>query len=474
MSSATLEGLNMMPSSNLSPELSQQVMNTMVSKPIMLASEGDVLVGQSEYYSPQNLSVDGLEIVYNVGRYNSVIGRFDGQPGEITIPNQSFIGVLMIHIKLPPLTRTYVASLPTNVQQVFMSAGWGYSMINRIDWVGGQSSVSSTVQEGHTNMMAMITQCETNEKASKMLFELGGRAFIGAEVEDGVSPEAFVFVNLPWSSIHNTPARLQKPFNSALLFDPIRVRIEWHVANKYLMGRDAVGSLGTYLNPGYEAVAYMRQGNYTKTNPDVRGLLNKLPAEIIPYPYFSYNSLSDVVGFDGNTTTGVKLNLATFLNADLMSIVIGIIPQIQEGGSSDPAANQTNPWAYEQISDVELTWNGLVLHKTPSVSNDFFELAQGKSGEGTYDYTDVAPPPVPSNITLATASNLKTNLLTINFTRENQAFFQGHFPNSFRIANNPLVLGFKTKTTAKYTLHANAVYSALLNVNQGRSFVQFS
>lgn len=461
----------------IAPSIRDNLANNVLSdKPLLLSQNGAVLSGaQGQFYNPVNLEIMGVETMESSRFKQSFSVPKNGGSIEIVISANNFLNNLVLHVKLPALTRTYTGPTPNAIQQVFMSSGWGYAMFSEINYQFGVTSSSSTRATYRENIAKLLIESETAEKSQFLGHTAGGEAFSGASGEDGLQPEAVVVLNtLPFVSVLNEAKK--KGFYAQSLDDTIRITLNVRQPSEYLMGSD----LATYFDSSPPSVtAYLLESQYTRTTLNLRSFMVSQPQTLMHYPFYLYSPLSTIA--NQQYTAGILNNvvLNSWLNADIVGIAVQFVKSKYDTLPDDPAKptalQNRNAFRSESVDELTLTWNNIIVYSSNTgIIAQVYESFNSYGNGGHPSMTYVEPPENPTTTTIGTPTNVEQVVYQIPFTHMGLNF-KNKLVNAIRAgSSSPFQMSFKTNSTDLYNVYVTAIYTADLAVNQGKSFIQVS
>jgi hypothetical protein len=396
------------------------------------------------YYSQINSTVELAEATYNLGRFSTSLSQLSfGGNSQVIIPNSSLVTGVYIFLEAPPVVANQTLPL-----------GWGYAMIQSVSYLFGSSNVSQIDLRQQALFQTMLMECETAEKRTELI-RLGGEQITAPTA---FNPQAVIFITLPFSSTCGTHTKL--PFDTSILDNPIILQIALSRADQVYGGS---GLMPTSL---IRAICILRQGDLSNKDQSLRPVLMKDPSLMYSYPFIHRQTFSPS-NFFGSMDTGnpISLTLQSIINADLIGISIGVVQtsKLSNGGATCP-----NPFAYDRISNISLTFNGLVMFYSPGEVYRITNLLS-TPGSGSFHeefLTDSAVAPFASNPYDAYA-------LFIDFSRIRSACFDGHYQNVWRIGNNVLSLSFNTTTVNQYAIFVTYHYNGVAEIQNGQTRIYF-
>lgn len=400
------------------------------------------------YYTTLNTTVEQVESTYSMGRFKQSITnqKFGGQ-ALITIPNSTFLGEMYLHLELPAL-----------VANQTICRGWGYGCIDNISYLFGSSNVSQIQINGQSILQTVMAQCETAEKRNE-LFRLAGEELGTLTTDVGISPKADLILPLPWSTLCGGMFK-KKPFDTNLLDAPITVTIAFKNAESIY------GGSGARPDGFSVATALFRQGELANKANSLRNVLMSQPDLMLAYPFIHHQSFAPARFTVSDPTQTQNVILQSFINADIVGITIGVIRKSRLNPGSN---NSPSPFAYDDISDVRLLFNGQVMYEAPG---NLMKLVNMNSIEGAgYFHNSVLAAGTTAPFT---SDAVDSYILMIDFARIRSMCFEGEYQNVMRIGNQVLELEFKVQSADDYNLYATYHYNGVAEIQRGQSNIFFN
>lgn len=410
------------------------------TKRVLLSNPGYKL--SDVYYSKYNTQVDLAEVTWNTGRYTSTLNNSNfGSNTQVIIPNSSLLSTMYLHLELPDV-----------VADQTICRGWGFACIDSISFLFGSSNVSQIQINGQTLFQLIMMEAETEEKRSEML-RLAGEEWL---VPSGGNLEADLIIPLPWSTACGEHAKL--PIDTNILKNPITVQIRFK-------GSDSIyGGTGDRPTGFLNSLVTLKQGDFSNKNDSLAGELLRNPDSMYGYPFIHSQSF---VPSDVTTSNQGKGNivLQSFINADLVTVMVGIInvDDINPADNSSP-----NPFNYENLKNVRLTFNGLVMY---AAIEDSYKLIQTDTSSGAgYWHGSVI---TPGNTAPFSSNPKDTYLLIMDFTRLRSMCYDRQYSNTWRIGQNTMTLEFDALPDTKYRVYASYLYNGIAEITQGETRIFF-
>jgi len=437
------------------PDMAED-MQYLSNKRVLLSNPGTRI--HQAYYSAINSTVDAVEMTYNTGRFTVSLSQlaFRGQ-AQIIIPNSSFLEEFYLHLELPPLQADQT-----------LCRGWGWASIAQISYLFGSSNVSQLAMNGQSVWQTISASCETAEKRN-MMWKLGGDELLGASAP-GENVGADLIIPLPWSNpTGGHGAKL--PYDTTLLSNPITVQIQFNGPESFYGGISAIApGIPTGFSVG---TAIMRQGDLGQKNNSLKFLMMKEPSLMYAYPFIHHQSFSP-----SSFTTGpapvqpTQALLLGLISADLVALTFGVIRSDRLTRGNAPDFNSPSPFAYEDLRNIVLDFNGLVMYNAPGASYKLFNM-QSMIGSGEFQNSIINP--AAGGVGPFTSVPVDTNMVVMNFARLRQLAFEGQYQNVWQIGNNTLSLRFSgLQPNTGYTLFMTYHYNAVVESQNGQSTIYFN
>ena len=426
--------------------------NILVEKRTILSNPGTKL--DSLYPNALNTIVDIAQNTWTQGRYQQSLSslQFGGQ-STILIPNGSFVATVYLHLELPALA----ANMAVN-------RGWGFAAIESISFLLGSSNVPQITLQGQTIYQLMLAQCESVMKRSEMLALAGQESFGSASA---VSQSCDLILPLPFSVFAGRDSPF--PFDTNLLQNPITINVNLAPARKFISG---VGLASWQPQAFTKGTISLKLGDLLNKDQGLKQKMQQNPSLIMGYPFYHFQSYQ--TSFRSvSGSLGVSVNLQSFINADLLGIMFGVMPAINQAPAT--TGDIINPLIYEEVTDVQCLFNGLVMHSTPGQSHKL--TGMNTVNDPIYIQQSKINLPAVAGTGPFTSSPVNVYPVFIDFDMVRSMCFHKEYSNVWRIANNTLTLNFKTPNLADDTpcvLYASYYYNGIANVKGGETEIFFS
>lgn len=400
------------------------------------------------YYSAMNSTVELTECTFNMGRFSTSLSQLQfGGTSQIIIPNSSFCSGIYLSLTVPPV-----------VANQTLPRGWGYAFLKSVSYLFGSSNVSQIDIPQQVLFQTLMMECETSERRSEIM-RVGGEEILNPTT---FNPTASVFIPLPFSSICGIKQKL--PFDTSILDNPITLQISIARAD------EVYGGSGTKPTQFLSGTVLLRQGDLSNKDQSLRGVLMKDPALMYSYPFIHRQQGSNTGNvFNGsiNPNPPVSVTLQSIINADLVAITFGVVPLSKL--SNTAGITCPNPFAYDELSNIRVEFNGLVMYNSPGNIHKLVNLALTKGGSGYYSNSVITD----SALAPFTSTAQDNYPVFVDFSRVRSACFDGTYSNVWRIGNNTLTLSFNTSTTNQYRLFVAYHYNGVVEVQNGQTRIYF-
>lgn len=403
------------------------------------------------YYNVLNSSVSLLECTFEYMQIISLPSLQFGSTSQINIPNDNFIGDVILHLVLPN----------TSSNQT-ICRGWGYAILQNIAYTMGSSNSTQIMLQGDSILQTILSQSFDPVQRDEIM-RLAGQEYLGVPVtpagEDAPINECFLVLPLPFSSLCS-----KLPVDTTMLQNNISIQIQFNSNARLIYG----GS-DTPPTSFLRAEVILRQGKLSDQSKSVR-------AEMIMNPslQYSYNIChaqnfvtQQFAGVRASDGVGVQVDLNTFLNADLTAIMFYVVKNTDKlSGSTD----SPNPFNMDNIYNIQLQFAGQTLMNYPGYTH---RLANMLSGE--YQSASYVPYSVISAGAVSPFVSVPKNCYPVifDFARERATCNFSHFFNTFRLTNQTLRLQFNTQfgPSVTYKCYCTFFYNGIIDFKNGTSSV---
>lgn len=424
---------------NLGDMTSDAEMNRMVRQGIM----GEAMVRHCD-----NIYYDHASAAYKAECDTIANTRYSQSFTALNIPGTAVLQIPNMSI-VDTIAASFVINFPINVSA---PRGWGYSLIDRIDYRIGSSYVLTLSGEQH--FWDIMQKQETLEKKDQVM-RLAGDQITAANA----SARANIFIDVPISRVALENHKL--PFDTKLLTQPIQIIVYFKNPSSVFGG---TGTLPTALSSGYFAV---RQLDFKDPNHSMAEDL-KIPGSKYVYP-FLYQQTQVPIPFTTSTAvSGVQVALNGFRSGNLVGI--GLFPLLNSNYQPQGANAALNPLDTLRMEDIKLLFNGLVLYNMTDRMHDLMCLPNNLSVNYYYN----------SRLTGTTTANfasvpINSYYFIIDLSQYNGQRVEGSVQSGLEIGSNTLQLSFTTpeSNAAAATLFVVYYYTAGIKVSQGGSLADY-
>jgi hypothetical protein len=405
------------------------------------------------YYSAANSSVSLVEATAGWQNIISIPGGNFGVTQQINIPIDQFIQSVVLHIQL---SFNGTTTVPTDFA---CASGWGYALLNYINFTFGASATTAITLSGPSLWAAISAQCDMKEKRNE-LFMQGGQAIFGTGFTSPNIIDAYITIPLPFSTACD-----KLPVDSTLLSNNIVVTF-------------AFNQLSSIAPKGYSSntVAFsacecmLRQIKLSSQEMSIRQSMIAMPSLMYSYPFIHYQHYQPaVVGPTSSTYQQNTFLLNAFTNGDLLGIVLWFVDvtDLPGGGATGQVPA---PFKIAQVNDIQVELNGVALFRLPAQSYRATNCLIGDQGNSSYDV--VYPIGTAATYTQGQAGAYP---IYLDFSRCRSACVQDEMFNTWRIPNQNLSVKF-TDPVGSRTLqpYAMYMYNGVIEFQSGTSAVFIS
>ena len=401
------------------------------------------------YYTKDNTEVDAIEATYYDGRFQiDLTNRAFGGGGAVNIPNQMLVGTTYLQVRLPVL-----------VANQAIPRGWLFGLISRIDYVFGGANVGNLSINGQSLFQIIMAQCESEAKRSQILRLAGEEQLVA-----GGRPVGQIILPLPFSTACGVFSK--KPYDTRALSNPIQINVFFNP------GASIYGGTGVIPASMQQAQVALRQGELSNPGQGITPILRRIPDALYNYPILHHQSFPVAMAATGVSVDNAALfkgnvNLQQFIDADLVSIYIGVILDSQRtpGGNNTP-----NPFNYADVQNVEVLWNGTVLFRADENLHELMQVS--KSGGASFWENSVVNVGAVAPFTSFPQNN---NMVIVDLARVREECFDGKFQNTFRIGQQTLTLSLDVAVSGNYTVFCTYIYNGMISTqSEGTSLIYFN
>ena len=398
------------------------------------------------YYSVQNSSVECLESTCD---WSMKIGfptfQF-GSNNQINMPASAFIGQLVLHLELNAIQA-----------DESIARGWGLRMLRTIRFQFGTSASTPIILTAASIWHMLMGQCTTSEKRSELL-KMCGESYIQSTGTTTI--HAYVPIPVPFSTI------CEKLFyDSTILGQPITVFVEFESDPTVIYGGSA-----THPRLFRNAELMVRQQRLADAAKSLRNVMNSDPTIMYSYPFTMALGYTTPGTFPGSASgQKVTVQFNQFQNSDLL----GIIFCVQKAADLNPSGgNSPNPFHLDDISDIEVSYNGMMVFQFPAKSYKAISTYMGDQQAAYYENSVIAA----GTSNPFTPSPVNEYLVFLDFSQCRAVCMQDHMYNTWRIPpGNVLNVSFYTsENSTQYVCSYTCLYNAIVTAQAGVSNVYTS
>jgi hypothetical protein len=491
----------------LTSPLSQKLVDGPIGQRSAVAQLHQGVDCHTVYYDESNATKEVCDLQFN-NRFKQGFTSFS-LPGSalLQIPNVSILDTVYAHLVLNELNTITASSNAA----VALPRGWGWQLIDRIDYRIGSSTTYTL--NGINHFMNAMKECETVEKRNELM-DLGGKTALVLNAGPAVTAqtsfdpqslnEAYIPLSLPISRIRTLMAQL--PLDLSLLSTPVQITVYFLSLSSVVFGNDSANwinaSIGGGGNGGSQLASTssfkLRQGDFVYSDESMSSRIKNDPQAVYDH-LITFNQpfqipfaavLSPVLsGSSLSPQSTVQITLTSFRFGTLKSITLAAIRNADLTGSWPTFTNSTN-WINQKminrlnfidIRDITLTYNGQIIY-----------IADGDEAKCYQTQLDIGPsyfntaiyglPQSTQAITLIDAGpGSKCYLYEIPISQFSTYWEAAHLQSGIEIGQNTVQLSFtvmKSSPAQTYeapmvanepcTLFANYNYNSGIKIeNQG-------
>jgi len=353
--------------------------------------------------------------------------------------------------------------LPAIGANISLPKGWGYHMIQRIEYRYASSTTLNL--DGPQHLLSVMSAAETANKRDELM-ELGGEEVSAST--GAVQPEANVFIQLPHSKVRQMVH--SKPLDNSLLSQGGYQIVLYLNPIAAIMGGSGAAAWQA-ANQSFVAAEWLVEtGRIFDLADSIRGELMADPRLSYCYPFvYQQPFTTTFTGAVSPQRSQVQLN--GFRSGELLSILFGVasLDDINGDGTAGGCKNALNN--LDPLQNIRLTLNGNVL----------FDL-DGKSHRlmGSYKSIDSSYYPTNAFTNLAQTTStfnslpVKCYFVELDLSTESPKNFEGSRLTGLRdVGNSVINLEFSTATAGQYRLFAIYNYNACIEIRSGTAAFVF-
>ena len=391
------------------------------------------------YAGETNIEKQAYPSVVNT-RFTQAFTNLGAGSSQFILSPNGGISDIVISMLTPSGTYTN-AALPT---------GWGYSLLNRVSVRYGSSA--QYFFSGPQVWLQNVLDAENNTKVDQ-LAQLGGNAATGAGC---ASQTAYVYLKLPHNSCRAAGKPL--PFPSDLLVQPIVITVELYALNQVIVNQGGGGILSAAPTSLASASLQAKQEMLTDSSDQLaRRVDMNSHAYTFPLPYFCQQETQVAIAGAG----AQSVNLTGFRAGEVKQIVLWYTNTTAAGaaGATVPGSGNYQPLLWQQMSDVQLTYNGEIFNRFDAGSAQLWNVVEDQKSS------------VVNNMSVPNSGSAGSTATTMFYVKCD--FAQVNSPSgrdSTLIHGKPIlnaVVQFSFTAPAAGTLHAMYLYNSSLLCSRG-------
>jgi hypothetical protein len=392
------------------------------------------------YAGETNIEKQAYPAVVNTRFVQQFTNLGQGSSQFVLSPNGGISDIILQ--MATPASGTYTnAALPT---------GWGYSLLNRVSVRYGSSA--QYFFSGPQVWLQNVLDAENNTKVDQ-LAQLGGNAATGAGC---ASQTAYVYLKLPHNSCRAAGKPL--PFPSDLLVQPIVITVELYALNQVIVNQGGTGILAAAPTALASASLQAKQEMLTDSSDQLaRRVDMNSHAYTFPLPYFCQQETQVAIAGAGTQS----VNLTGFRAGEVKQIVLWYTNTTAAGqsGATVPGSGNYQPLLWQQMSDVQLTYNGEIFNRFDAGSAQLWNVVEDQKSS------------VVNNMSVPNAGSAGSTATTMFYVKCD--FAQVNSPSgrdSTLIHGKPIlnaVVQFQFTAPAAGVLHAMYLYNSSLLCSRG-------
>lgn len=419
-------------------ESNQSDFVTVFSNPL-LQNPGSRLSGI--YYSSKSTEVENLQATYASGQtiIDSTNKSLNGAQSVFRIEPNLLIGSVWL-----------TCTLPAIVANQSLCRGWLFGLIDSLSYTINNASEQRFT--GDSLMQAALAELPSGSLKDE-IWRLSGNEARSGQI--GLKQTASILLPLPWSS-NASGACAKKPLDGSMFASSVQIRIQWKTARS-VFGGSATPPTEFENNPRL----ILKQGQLFDRSKSLSVLMAQNPVLKYNYPFLKKESFrsSQFSGQVSGTRNNVKLE--QFILGDLTAITFGVsLVDKRQGSGSGAGRINPNPLSYVDITDIRLTYNNQVLYDAPGISHKVISV-DSHGGPAFFQDTLVENGDNPG----PAANGVRTYIVTVLFSRQNQLSFCKMFSNVWSLSQNSLQLEFFTPTGGQHQVDATYYYNAIVQTD---------
>lgn len=322
--------------------------------------------------------------------------------------------------------------------------GWGYALVDTVNFRYGASS--QYFISGQQMLVQNLREC--NDAASRdFLFQLGGAEMKQVGDFAGDSLTAYIYINLP----HNSPngdGQKPLPLPTDLLTQPVLISIAIKAFSQVFSSISSAIPPTTFDSAYWQVKQVMMNdaGDLLARRKDLNDGAYSLPVKFYQQEYQQRVSGS----------TSYSINLTGFRSGEVKAVVLWMTKD------SDTSGTTKNPFNYILPTDLTMTYNGDIIHRSDGTSSLLWDLVSSHQYPGVSNSVlsvsggAFTSDPVNSYYVTMPFAQVYDNVSGVNTLVHGKA-----------ISNAIVNLSLTAPDTAAYTVHATYIYNSVLLFTKG-------
>jgi hypothetical protein len=393
------------------------------------------------YAGETNIEKQAYPAVVNTRFVQQFTNLGQGSSQFVLSPNGGISDIILQ--MATPAAGTYTnAALPT---------GWGYSLLNRVSVRYGSSA--QYFFSGPQVWLQNVLDAENNTKVDQ-LAQIGGNAATGGGCG---GQTAYVYLKLPHNSCRAAGKPL--PFPSDLLVQPIVITVELFALNQVLVNQGAGGGILSAAPTSLASASLQAKQEMLTDSSDqlARRVDMNSHAYTFPLPYFCQQETQVAIAGAGTQS----VNLTGFRAGEVKQIVLWYTNTTAAGGTGAtvPGSGNYQPLLWQQMLDVQLTYNGEIFNRFDAGSAQLWNIVEDQKSA------------VVNNMSVPNYTTAGSTATTMYYVKCD--FAQVNSPSgrdSTLIHGKPIlnaVVQFQFTAPAAGVLHAMYLYNSSLLCSRG-------
>lgn len=390
------------------------------------------------YYGETNIEKQAYPCIVN-NRFVQAFTNTGAGSSQFVISPQQGVSDICLQFVMPTIATTTGLTL---------SAGWGYSLINRISVRYGSSA--QYFWSGPQMLLQNMYDAENTQKCNDLM-SVAGTYASGPQCSGA---QANVYLKLPHNSCRAEGKPL--PFPSDLLVQPIVVTIELYAASAIFVLATGGGSLSTAPNALASAQLQVKQEMLTDTSDLLaRRVDMNSNAYTFPLQYFCQQETQIPLIAQAGAQS---VNLTGFRAGEVRNILLWLTLN----SDTNPGDGSFNPQRWAVPSSTTLTYNGEVFARYDAASGVLWNLVCDSKSQ-SFSWSAALSSAAPGGAQTLVSQWLDFPFAQVNLPYDKETKLLHGKP----ILNAVVNLQLTTPTASAYTLHAMYLYNASLLCSRG-------